>query len=569
MNLFSDSVQKSLINVKDVYGCTAVQVACLMKSYECLQLLIDYGADPTITNVKGDSALHLAVESECVRVVKLLINAKVPINVVNEYLNSPLHIAVMNNSAEIVECLLKNKAATACENMDRLIPLEVALKHGPRADIVVISHLLQYAEFINDSYHRRAFRLVMNEMSEKEMAIKVFDLFFKYGFTLNPKYDDINSLLYIAARNGHTTIVQMLLNLGADPNTEVNMESVLHAAMKKRHAETIRILLEHGADAGATNVENELALYNAIASRDSQSFAILIHSTDAKILPALLESVVNKCPNNYSEFIRILVERGVDVNACYAGSNILFGLIDRFCTAMSSEVKSINERMLWDYGMDLRARQMNDPTPMFGHITEMYRCLSGIEVLLSYGADMHTRDSHGSMALEFLLTRVRNNESSGIVPLSHVMKMCNMHVTKLRLAGLYVHPKILEQVEHLSLVNVEEQCLKELEMLKLLKLNAYVSVYNLLTRNLTEVARLTGGLRERVKEKMRSGNYPLYSNYLISLLARADICDLYLSEADDTLRRMHETVLPDICIAKITGYLDVEDLINLVKCGEV
>lgn len=58
----------------------------------------------------------------------------------------------------------------------------------------------------------------------------------------------------MAAEEGHTSIVQMLLEYGADVNARDMLKmTALHWAVERCHKDSVSILLAHGADVTAVN----------------------------------------------------------------------------------------------------------------------------------------------------------------------------------------------------------------------------------------------------------------------------------------------------------------------------
>jgi uncharacterized protein len=94
-----------------------------------------------------------------------------------------------------------------------------------------------------------------------------------------------NTALHVASRNGHTEIVEMLLEKGADVNAKTNEGiTALIRASEKGHTETVARLLEKGADVNA---------------KDSDGWTALMWASR----------------NGHAETVTILLEEGADVNA--------------------------------------------------------------------------------------------------------------------------------------------------------------------------------------------------------------------------------------------------------------
>ncbi len=64
----------------------------------------------------------------------------------------------------------------------------------------------------------------------------------------------LNEPLYSAASDGDVNKVQLLLDKGADPNTDFEGTSPLAAAVENNHLDCVRILLIRGANPSAKTV---------------------------------------------------------------------------------------------------------------------------------------------------------------------------------------------------------------------------------------------------------------------------------------------------------------------------
>jgi ankyrin repeat protein len=82
-------------------------------------------------------------------------------------------------------------------------------------------------------------------------------------------------LVHAAAR-GDTTVLRMLLALGADPNSELTAGSSLYAAVWYGHLDAAELLLSHGADVDAVDRSGFTPLMAAASRGDDPAVRFLL-----------------------------------------------------------------------------------------------------------------------------------------------------------------------------------------------------------------------------------------------------------------------------------------------------
>ncbi|XP_064627387.1 leucine-rich repeat serine/threonine-protein kinase 1-like [Lineus longissimus] len=100
------------LNQPNARGFTALHLAAIHGSYECLKILLDQRADPNKKEkCSGKTPLHFAVEKENEKIVKTLLNYGADPNATDEDQVTPLDIAEKNELAEIVTLLHDQQGA--------------------------------------------------------------------------------------------------------------------------------------------------------------------------------------------------------------------------------------------------------------------------------------------------------------------------------------------------------------------------------------------------------------------------------------------------------------------------
>lgn len=110
--------------------------------------------------------------------------------------------------------------------------------------------------------------------------------------------------LHFAARDGHTSAVQALVNGGADISLTSSGEktSPMTMALINGHLDIAKLLLDRGADVKAANIDGLTALYATIDMRWR-------HNTWYP------QPTIEEEQTNYLDFMTALLDRGADVNA--------------------------------------------------------------------------------------------------------------------------------------------------------------------------------------------------------------------------------------------------------------
>ena len=154
--------------------------------------------------------------------------------------STPLHWAVKNGNKEIVEYLINNGADI---NGKTFCPP------------------LSWAAIYN----------------QPDMAL----LLIKKGADVNAKdsYQNGATPLYLAAENGHFQIVKILIENGAEINTQTNNGvTPLYQAAKNGFGEIVQLLIENGADINMKNKNDETALHAATQTGSKEIAELLINN---------------------------------------------------------------------------------------------------------------------------------------------------------------------------------------------------------------------------------------------------------------------------------------------------
>ncbi|KAI4892378.1 hypothetical protein NFI96_020653, partial [Prochilodus magdalenae] len=126
------------VDARNVDGSTPLCEACSVGSFECVQMLLDFGAkvNPALTS-RTTSPLHEACMGGNAECVKLVLSKGASLEAYDLYNGTPLHVACVNQHLECVKVLLN---AGAKVNAARLH--ETALHHAAKANNMEMIQLL-------------------------------------------------------------------------------------------------------------------------------------------------------------------------------------------------------------------------------------------------------------------------------------------------------------------------------------------------------------------------------------------------------------------------------------------
>jgi ankyrin repeat protein len=320
---------------------------------ETVQILLDAGADLTISANNGNLPLHYAAESGYFEMLALLLErgARAQVNSLGAEGKPVLCMAfgteeVWNSEDEIKEMvglLLKAGANLAIPANDGNLPLHFAARYGSSE---LVAFLLEHGARDN----------------------------------INQRNNEGSTALYFAISSGRgyrdeiKEIVKLLLIAGASPHIPANNgNQPIHEAALYRYSQTVSLLIAYEAGVDHPGAEGMTALCSALRRGGRFSEARI-----KEVILVLLEGKAN--PNvpagngstpihfaaqfGYSEIVALLIDRGARVNTRGAGGNTAL------CFALESEVVSNEDEMmkmvklLLDKGADPRTARDDGTLPM-------------------------------------------------------------------------------------------------------------------------------------------------------------------------------------------------------------
>lgn len=245
-------------NKEGNYGWRPLHLACNYGHESVVARLLVAGADVNFALRLGHTPLHFAAAGGHDTIIEKLLRAGANIDATNDSMWTPLHNAAFGGHTRVVEKLIAAGAKLdEPANLDR--PLHFAAKKG---HIKIVEQLVAAGADTNtaDGKGNTPLHLATQGGHDTVVAQLIAGLD-RAGVNAQIPVSMMSSsanvpvhlcgatALAIAAREGHTTIVKLLLNAGA--HTEIvnwTRDAPLHLAASMGHAPIVRLLLAAGAE---------------------------------------------------------------------------------------------------------------------------------------------------------------------------------------------------------------------------------------------------------------------------------------------------------------------------------
>ena len=284
---FLPQYNNDLVKGMTVCGWTALMYASLEGHLDVVQILLQAKAIPDLQNKNGDTVLLLAAAKGHADIVQQLLECGANPNISNINGSTPLYAAVHclsirkfeNDPIISIECKIIDPAGSN-EDYLKIIQLLVA---QPNADIVVNTSVSGYTSLHRASRYGciDAVKLLLQvsadpniqthsvNISNTNLSCLPSNILLQphiKSFLLISDFQIISGMtpLMFASDNGHTEIVQLLLNAKAKPDLKTgNGDTALHLAIMRGYSDIVQLLLEYGADPNISNRHGETAIHAA------------------------------------------------------------------------------------------------------------------------------------------------------------------------------------------------------------------------------------------------------------------------------------------------------------------
>ncbi|XP_022060945.1 ankyrin repeat domain-containing protein 16 [Acanthochromis polyacanthus] len=222
---------------------TPLMMACTRRNLPVIQELLRHGADPALRNKDGWNSFHIACREGDPLVIQHLLNAAPDIwRTESKTHRTPLHTAAMHGCEEVVGILLERCGyAPDCTDSCGVTPFMDAVRNGHISVARLLLEKHQASPTAADVLGAQPVHQVAVTGQEEALRFLVQEL----NVDVNQRVTGIQlTALHYAAKEGHTSTIKTLLELGADLHVrDKKGRSALHMSCIGQHAEAARTLL--------------------------------------------------------------------------------------------------------------------------------------------------------------------------------------------------------------------------------------------------------------------------------------------------------------------------------------
>ncbi|XP_063909989.1 protein phosphatase 1 regulatory subunit 12B isoform X4 [Zophobas morio] len=228
--------------IKFSSGCVFL-AACAAGDKEEVLRLLDNGADINTANVDGLTALHQACIDDNSEMVEFLVDHGADVNRGDNEGWTPLHATASCGFLYIAKYLIEKGANVAAVNNDGELPIDIA-------------ECQKMEDLLNEEIKKRGIDCEAARNEEKRIMLQDAK---EWLSTKSPMVDEPHpkngaTALHVAAAKGYTDVMKLLLQCGADIDSQdFDGWTPLHAAAHWGHKDACQILAENLSDMDAKN----------------------------------------------------------------------------------------------------------------------------------------------------------------------------------------------------------------------------------------------------------------------------------------------------------------------------
>ena len=382
-------VIKSLIDRNDDYG-VFMEPAFEQGDKTIVEYLISKGADINHTDTDGNSMLHVAASKSHMQLVSYCIEEHhLNINAGNNFGETPLMFAVQANNPGIVKHLLSSGAIINTENDKG----ETALFYSKSNDLEMFNLLVQEGADVSHKT-RNSTTLLINSAQNHNYSVVQFLL--ENGAEITSVNDDGYSAFQylISPHDRNYTLIKQFLEKGADVNAKDarSGKSMMHYAIERESLPRIKELVAMGATVNVFDKEgnrprvdeSEIIMYlvnngadiNAVDSRHDSYICVAVGDNDLELAHFLISKGIDVNQNCYfSEppIIKAIEDQNLTLVQFLADNNADLNAIGYFDRNVMEYAEREGNQEIIDFLKSRGAMSKADKNELFRKSMEMER----------------------------------------------------------------------------------------------------------------------------------------------------------------------------------------------------
>lgn len=280
---------------------------------ETVETMIDEGkVDYYRFNANGETALTQAIQNDDVEMTKLLAEEAI-INLKNEAGETPLTLAIKKQNEDIIRLVMKRAKASLKNDLGEA-PIFLALVNK---DLYLLQQLIKNGADVN----RKSNGITPIAHAVELNNYRAVGYLIRNGATPNLPNDNGEIPLFLAIKEGHDVIAGILINKSEDAFADVNWfnaigDPLLNIAAANGNTELIRMLVEAGASVDEIDHVENTPLHIAAANGQAKAVTLLL-TYDADLNYRNLKGatpIMLAAMNGQKQTYNMLVEYGANEN---------------------------------------------------------------------------------------------------------------------------------------------------------------------------------------------------------------------------------------------------------------
>ncbi|XP_014772761.1 transient receptor potential cation channel subfamily A member 1 homolog [Octopus bimaculoides] len=289
--------------------------AAMSGNMECVKLLVDNSARIDAYDEEQSTPLHKAALYNHYNVVDYLIKCGARVNKRDSDSYTPLLLAALRGHSETIEILMNASADPLAVDKYEKTAIYLASEENKT---LVLKKLLEYPGMkdqvhANDQYGNRPLHV-----AAKEGFTEIVMILLSHGADIMATNDDEETPIHLASKFGRTNVVRALVKADKSvvKSEDEDSNTPLHIAALHGHDKVGEILINFGADVGAVN-NNMWTPLDCAAANGWTHMAMILLDSDSLVDPADKSKTTPlhlACRNGHLRMVRLLLQRNASVS---------------------------------------------------------------------------------------------------------------------------------------------------------------------------------------------------------------------------------------------------------------